>query len=250
MEQKTKAVDVFDELEPEEKQEFKDLEVESNPRLEAIIKGFETLVDTKFPEHEDANLNAKEFYEKSEQHLPESYTAEDVEKFSFFLQRYQEKDKFSEKAGLFLGALINNCKEGSITIHTKHLERNIDYIGYSNKEKYITINGDAGCDLGSLMEGGEVHVRGNAIGNTGHQMYGGKLYIKGNVIFGSMMISTSGLIILTGKPRLIVGGPQIFGGEIHVDGHSGDLGMFPKHGGDVYNKGELIVKDGKKLECD
>ena|SRR5208283_2467197 len=56
------------------------------------------------------------------------YSAKDVEAFSMELAGFQNERQFSDKAGLFLSALINNCKEDDFVVHTVHLTQQIHHI--------------------------------------------------------------------------------------------------------------------------
>src|SRR5271157_1032585 len=70
------------------------------------------------------------------------YSAKDVEIFSVMLSEFQDREFFLTSAGLFLSALVNNCKEDGVTIHTTHLVRPIYYIGWMNTKNMI-VDGNA-----------------------------------------------------------------------------------------------------------
>ncbi len=108
------------------------------------------------------------------------YSAKDVESFSIALSQFQgEKDFSYYKAGLFLSALINNCKEGEFVIHTAHLDEPIDALGFRNTKK-ITVEGGVRDDLGESMESGTIIVKGNAGSYIANRMRGGVLRIDGD----------------------------------------------------------------------
>ncbi|MDD5172000.1 MAG: hypothetical protein PHF60_03100 [Candidatus ainarchaeum sp.] len=108
-----------------------------------------------------------------------SYSASDVEKFSLVLAEFQDENDFSEKAGMFLSALINNCNDKEFVIHTTHLAEPISYLGYGN-ERIITVKGNAGGDVGAYMQGGEIHIEGKLV-STGFDIHG-KIFLNGELI--------------------------------------------------------------------
>jgi hypothetical protein len=127
-----------------------------------------------------------------------SYTAADVERFSLALGEFREEKAFSDKAGIFLSALMNNGNAGNYTIWTSHLDR-INWLCFRNTRN-VTINGNTGDVFANGMKGGRVVVRGDAfdIGS----LKGGEIVVRGNVdaISGPL---NGGNILIWGRLRII-----------------------------------------------
>jgi hypothetical protein len=149
------------------------------------------------------------------------YSAKDVESFSLALVEFQKEYEFSFKAGLFLSALINNCKDSEFVIHTSHLDESIDDLGYENI-KDIIVEGDVGVGFGTGMKGGIIMVKGNAGALLGTDMEGGSITLKGNA--GKWLAN------------------DMKGGEIHLYGDIERIHGEVKHGKIFYN-GKLIVDE-------
>jgi formylmethanofuran dehydrogenase subunit C len=151
------------------------------------------------------------------------YTAKDVEKFSIALVEFQDVELFRIKAGYFLSALISNCPESEFTIHTKHLEEKIEYLGLYNT-KNITIDGDAGNVLGREMIGGRITVKGSTGNEAGLFIKNGEIVIEGD----------SGVHL----------GRGMKGGKITVEGNAGDVAGCDMRGGSMLIKGHTGVNIG------
>jgi formylmethanofuran dehydrogenase subunit C len=184
------------------------------------------------------------------------YSAKDVEEFSLVLEEFQYEEGFSNKAGLFLSALINNGNESDYLIHTQHLKMPPGNLGYKN-EKNIIVNGDVGYFVGISMKGGSITVKGNAGGAVGSHMKNGSITVEGNVKghLGSDM--EGGSITVEGDAEDAVGmdmqggtitvngnadtnvGYGMKGGEISLEGDYRDLSGNTE-GGKIYHKGNLI----------
>lgn len=166
------------------------------------------------------------------------YSASDVEGFSLALGEYDQNEKdFSFGAGLFLSALVNNGKDTDYIVHTKHLERPLSMIGYSNT-KNITVRGDAGHYVGNIMEGGTIIVEKDAGCWVGEWMHGGSITVKGNADKGTGSKMHDGTITVEGYAAAWVGS-EMTGGEIHLEGTFTNLGGDIR-GGRIFFKGELI----------
>jgi hypothetical protein len=126
-----------------------------------------------------------------------SYSSANVEKFSVALAEFQNEDHFRLAAGLFLSALINNCKDNDFVINTGHFSEGIDALGYKNT-KNLTVVGDVGNFLGDSMQCGTITVEGNAGGVVGAWMTGGEIHIDGSYRYLSENI-ISGKIYHKGK---------------------------------------------------
>lgn len=164
------------------------------------------------------------------------YTAEDVEKFSIMLIEFEGEESFSEKAGLFLSALINNGGDETYTIHTNYIPE-ICSLGYKNT-KNIIVNGNVSGRLGYSMEGGSITVKGDAKYSVGFLMENGTIVIEGNVenLLGDVM--KGGSITVKGNAGTMVGN-QMEGGSIIVRGNAeDDVGLWMT-GGKITVDGNL-----------
>jgi hypothetical protein len=106
------------------------------------------------------------------------YRPEDVESFSIALAGFQGEKEFSRKSGLYLSALMNNCKEDGFVIHTTHLSEPISNLGFRNRRN-IVVEGDLGTFVGSEMENGTITVHGSGM-HVGQDMSGGRIIIEGD----------------------------------------------------------------------
>lgn len=236
MKPETNLADLFDELQPEEAQEIRKVDVAKTPVLEAIVKGFEKVIE-KYDRHQDeetdlsisdlSTLYAKCFKAVPTRFWRGAYTPKEIEQFSLLLVNYQDVNNFQQLAGLYLSALINRSRAKQLTIYTKQLTKPIDDLGYLNRGKQITVKGDVGISLGILMKRGEIHVYGDAGPLAGMLLEGGKIYIHGDAY------SEVGAVMRNG--------------EIHIDGDiirpNPDSDLINKmiSKGKVYHKGKLIV---------
>ncbi|MDD5171991.1 MAG: hypothetical protein PHF60_03055 [Candidatus ainarchaeum sp.] len=183
------------------------------------------------------------------------YSAKDVERFSIVLVEFQDEHNFYYKAGVFLSALVNSCREDDLIIHTSHLTRHIDHLGYQNM-KNITIEGDAGNIMGGLgrgsiilngnagnyaglnLLGGSIIVKGNVGEHVGNDMKSGSITVKGNA--GDSMAGNmrGGIITVEGNAGKSVGW-EMTDGEIHLNGDYGGVSDYIVHG-KIFHKGKLI----------
>jgi hypothetical protein len=165
------------------------------------------------------------------------YSSADVEKFSVALVEFQNEDYFRLAAGMFLSALINNCKDNDFVINVRHLTEKIWRLGYQNT-KNIIVSGDIGANLGLEMKCGTITVEGNADGLVGTDMEGGSIFVKGSVKHSVGAGMKNGKITVGGNvgPGL---GDWMKGGEIHIHGTLEGLGDDIESG-KIYHKGKLI----------
>ncbi|NYZ74132.1 hypothetical protein H0O00_03240 [Candidatus Micrarchaeota archaeon] len=147
------------------------------------------------------------------------YSAKDVENFNIALAGFQSEKMCSSKAGLFLSALINNCKDSDFVIHTNHLVESISYLGFKNT-KNITVKGNTGDVVGINMKGGTITVKGNAGKEGGWGMKGGTITVEGDA--GELV------------------GFGMEGGSIRLEGKYVHIAENIKHGS-IFHKGKLIV---------
>src|SRR3989338_2152937 len=195
-----------------------------------------------------------------------NYSSVDVGKFSIALTEFQEEKDFFSKAGLFLSALINNGKDASYTITTRHLEKPIKYLGFRNT-KNITIIGDVGADAAYKMESGVMVINGNTGGGTGYEMQGGSLEINGNagmrlgtkmkdgtisvkkdVRAAAGLLMQGGAIVINGNANDHLGG-LMEGGNIVVKGNAENSVGFEMKGGSIRVKNHVMDFCGKKMRA-
>ncbi len=195
-----------------------------------------------------------------------------VKDFSIDLKRYEEQGDFYA-SGVFLSALINRCREKNVEIKTEHLSRDLEMLGRSSK-KIIKVIGNVGFNAGYRLEGGELHIEGNALNGVGLEMKRGKIFVRGNAGTNAGAQMTGGEIMIEGDSENSTGyfmhagkihvkgnasgrlGNSARGGQIYVDGNAGIVGLGAtdieihvggemesigeNHGIKVYNKNKLI----------
>jgi hypothetical protein len=207
--------------------------------MELERKRLESRRDLAFDTRYNAALSAVRYI---------SYPAQDVERFSIACIQFQDENHFCSNAGIFLSALINNCKDNDFVINTGHLTEKIWCLGYQNT-KNITVFGDIDRSLGREMKCGTITVEGNAGGWVGYLMEGGSIIVKGSakVYVGNEM--KNGKITVGGDVGISLGA-DMEGGTIKVKGNAGDhVGAYMK-GGELNIHGMLgsldePIRDGK-----
>jgi hypothetical protein len=192
------------------------------------------------------------------------YGVRDVEKFSLAMVEFEHEERFYQKAGVFLGALINEGKDEDYIIHSSHLACGIDHLGYRNT-KNITVQGSAGDYCGNGMEGGSITVEGDTGGGCGYDMEGGSVIVKGNtddtcgyqMKGGSITVNgdagercghemEGGSVIVNGDAGHACGS-LMKGGEIHINGEISTIRGDTKLG-KIFHQGELIFPQPTRLE--
>lgn len=175
------------------------------------------------------------------------YSPRDVEEFSIEMAEFQEGGNFAQKAGAVLSAMVNAGDNEHYTIHTDHLRKRIDFLGYKNRSN-MSIRGDVGNSFCDHMEGGLVFVTGNIYGAVGTCMKGGEIIVEKNVyghVGGEMedgMITVVGSVgkenhIHISNEKIIVGDPsavagvKMKGGKIVINGNSGPFTGIGQEGG-------------------
>lgn len=240
---------VFRGLKPETEKPVRPIELVDDETLEKMKEAWKPV------EIDKSDWNAS--YENALAQVKKlKYTAKDVENFSIALAGFQNEGLFSYKAGYFLSALINNCKDNEFIIHTAHLEL-IRYFGYKNTKNIvvkgdlggivglrmecgsITVEGNAGDWVGDEMNGGNITVKGNATDWAGDEMKGGVITVEGDVGYSLGEEIGGGTIIVKGNAGNGVG-RLMTGGEIRLEGEYGGIGDNIKHG-KIFHKGVLIV---------
>ena len=132
-------------------------------------------------------------------------------------------------------------EDGEITING-----NAGYgVGDGMKDGKITINGNAGNYVGDIMENGKITVNGNAGDEVGWYMKNGGITVNGNAGNWVGGIMENGKITINGNAEVGVGW-HMERGKIHLNGDYKSLSDFI-HGGNIYHKDKLIVKNGRRL---
>ena len=176
-----------------------------------------------------------------------SCSAKDVERFSLALAEFQDEKCFSDKAGVFLSAIINNSEDSNFIVHTSHLSEDvlISGIGYKNT-KNIIVEGNAGNDVGWCMSSGRILINGDAEEFVGWAMEGGKIIIAGYASSGGEHAIGGKIIVRRGLSR--IGEKMGTGCEIHSFGKwsphiiKGDVIL-----GKVFHNGKLISPETERI---
>ena len=108
-----------------------------------------------------------------------------------------------------------------------HVSHGAKSVGVHMQGGSIRVERDVGT-AGWLMSGGEIDIGGCCGYRAGYYMSGGKIRIAQGCCFS-------------------LPGQRMSGGEIHVDRYKTKAPKFAQ-GGDIYNKGKLIMKDGRRIE--
>ncbi len=162
------------------------------------------------------------------------YTTKDVTNFSVRLKEYEKQEEFSEHAGIFLSALINNAEGEGVEIITKHLSKPIHYLGY-RAEKDITVIGDLGSCTGVEMSYGVIiNVEGSVQDDTGRDMHNGIIIVEKNAGTNTGNRAEGGTIYVKGNTGNWTGF-NLNGGKVIVYGNSGNCT------GQLLQKGSIII---------
>ncbi len=236
------------------------------PEKEHIIRKPEVQQNKAVEELKELYLKIKwpcnkspDYYRMADSLKNHGYSAGDVEKFSVALAEFQDEAEFSQKAGLFLSALINNGKDKDYVIHTRHLSVLLDRQGYQNtkniivdgnggggvgfqmKSGTITVKGNAGDYVGESMKAGAIIVEGDAGDAVGYKMKGGIITVKGNVSERMGGYMEGGTITVEGNAGGFAG-RRMKGGVIHIGGDVHYPYTGPEIlGGKIYHKGKLVL---------
>jgi len=221
--------------------------VESNPAVDTMVQGLNTL--SEHYEYLPFKNSDSRMYNMCKDYVPSEYSSRDITQFCVALLRYESDFReprrcFSQCAGLYISALINQCPEKTVTVMTKHLTFKIHSLGIRNEDHIIIVQGDAGDDLGGQMSGGKIVVENNAEECLGYNMSGGEIVVHGDIkgkIGGFIQYHNS-----NPGPGTTPQGPRMYGGIIRIEGNYDKL-TTNLQGGNIYHKGKLIVKDGKRV---
>lgn len=169
---------------------------------------------------------------------PISASSREIEKFIVALAGFQEEPSFSEKAGIFLSALINTSPGTDFVVQTSHLDEALSFLGMKNR-KNITILGDVGDHAGYEMENGSLQIKGNCEDGLGALMRGGLIALEGNAddTVGQRMEGGRVIIAESAGNGL---GAEMEGGEIIIRGNVyGGVGVAMS-GGVINVEGDVI----------
>jgi hypothetical protein len=188
---------------------------------------------------------------------PLKCSAEDIAKFSVALTEFQDEKDFDSKAGFFLSALINNCKEDKFVIPTSQFSVPLFYLGYKNKKSItvegfggnylgrrmadgiIIVNGNAGWCTGQNMAGGHIRINGHVADSVGAEMKAGTIRVNGNAGFDAGHWMRGGTVVVHGSAGDDVG-KWMAGGSLHIN--EGGIRISTRfRSGKIFHKGVLIV---------
>lgn len=193
--------------------------------MDQIIEGYEKCLEGK-----DQDLVSElekdqiiEAYSVAEQTLRAlDYDIDDIEEFCIELDKGdggRMSRHISGLTGIYLSALCNNAKDEKIHLNLRTIKQKIDFLGYRlPKGKTLVFDGDVGDFVGAGLCGGDLFVEGSTENWAGAGMREGSLFISHN----------AGL--KTGEWKN--------GGEIHVEGSIGSLGIHI-NGGFIYQAGQI-----------
>jgi len=224
------ASERFKRFRPEIESETRKQEVKSSPILESMVQAWSRCRGGFFG---DGSTFLQEGYDKFLGELKGlRCSAVDIGSFSMELVKYQGEDWFSEKAGIFLSALMNNSADNEFYIHTSNLTIPVEFLGFRNTKNF-TVDGNIGINLGVQMEGGAITVKGECMASIGNMMQGGTITVEGSVgdLIGVRM--KGGTITVYGNAGNEIG-IEMEGGAILVKGRAGrDIGNS-MNGGEIH----------------
>ncbi len=235
-------------------QEVRKSDIQESEGFQKLKQAFETWMSDKFWKRKSGGLGGiiDYIYPMAVKLIRGlEYSAKDVEKLCIAIAEFQQKEDFANGAGVFLSAVINNGKEESYTIETRHLTEAPNYLCYRNKKR-ITIEGNVGEYVG-CAQSGEILVNGNADDYVGRYARAGKITINGNVVFCAGANNEGCLIEIKGNSSMMPGvhmknGRVIVRGNVETsagDGmKGGTLEIFGNINGSVGSEmegGKIIV---------
>jgi len=224
----------------------------------------------------------KRIYEVTRQLLKAvDYSNRDVEDFCIEMAEFQKEGNFAQKAGAVLSAMVNAGEHEHYVIHTDHLEKEIEMLGYKNTKNLsvrgkvgnsfcemmesglVFVTGDAAGSIGTRMKGGEIIAEKDVYGNVGKEMEDGGITVVGRVGRPDYIHVHNKNTIFIGDPFAVVG-IKMKGGSITVNGDSGPLAGLYQEGGAIAlignagscigprRKGGVITMDGsyESISCD
>jgi len=261
--------DLFDGLQEEERQEFKEFEVD-NKEISELQQGLEKLLELEYPLTYSLRKESphEKCYEQCLALIPQNYGSRGITELSILLKFSNKKkivkgrphpvrghaplvpgapdeDYFQDVVGLYLSALINNCTEPQVTLYTESPFKTFNHIGYRNNKK-ILVKGSARHSLGECMESGEIYVEGDAGLNSGYMMKGGVISVGDS--FGSAGHGMKGgTVYVRGNAGNSLGA-WMEDGEIHVQGNADDGAAGSMRGGKIHVAGNVETRAGRNMQ--
>jgi hypothetical protein len=191
------------------------------------------------------------------------YTAADLAYFTQnLLQKHEHHPKFSGAAGHVLSGLINACKSPDIVIFTETLTVKIDNLGVCN-EKNLTVYGDVGKQFCAAMKKGNAVHYGDSGNRLALRMAGGTLVTYGSTGTDAALNLQGGDVVVNGRAgyqagEQLEGGSLTINGDadgfvgqwmqkgiININGKTGHFILENAKGGDIFQFGRQIAKNGK-----
>ena len=222
---------------PETEQPLRVHEVKMNPALEEMKKAWAGCIEQigLFEDYAD-KLGMIKGIQNSKR---------DIECFSIAIAAFQGENRFSEKAGLMLSALMNSSQEDGFIIHTSHLSLPPGYLGI-NCIKDILVKGSACKFLGFWMERGSITVTGDA-GDYFGGIHGGKAIVEGDCGDYAGQGMFGGEVIVMGNARNYAGN-LIRGGSLVVCKDAGTLVGNEMEGGSIIIRGNAAMGAGNGMK--
>jgi len=192
--------------------------------LRPIMEGYSRLLEKEFSdlawlvEHQHV---VRTYSDAVESIRGLQYDPDTIEAFCEKLERPGSIPyKIPGPAGLYLSALVNQCKTDHILLRLMNCQRTFHFLGYGLAEgKTLVLQGDGGDFIGAGLHGGRLVVKGSTGNWCGAGMMKGEIWVDKHA----------------GQNT----GEWMQAGEIRIDGFIGSLG---KHlfGGRIYQQGKLI----------
>jgi len=214
--------------------EKRDLQVETNPRLDALVEAYEGWLCEDL-----VNLGCDINYDLASEAVANlSYTACEVRNFSVHLAEYQDHVGFFA-SGVFLSALVNGGEGNRYEIITEHLMTPLDGLGYLNRKEVVVL-GNTGHWVGRYMSGGTGMIHGDIGTHACFEMTGGSMVVEGNATIAPGYMMRGGSLVIKGNTGESAG---LFmkGGKLQVLGEIGSVGKTLSWGGGEIWNGERLV---------
>jgi hypothetical protein len=224
----------FKKFGPEEEKACRKADVDKNETISRLMEALLKYFEREYSPYVKWKNIAQSMYRDACRLIDGmSYSAEDIGFFCVALTPIQEHPLFEKRVGFLLSALMNNCKEDSFELPTRHLSQNIDHLGFQNI-KNIVINGDLGNHSAELMKRGSITVNGSVGYWFGERMKGGKIVVTSDAgsFIGSCM--DGGHIIIHGNAG--DSGHGMAGGIIEIKRDAKNVG-FAMSGGIIIIRG-------------
>lgn len=183
----------------------------------------------------------RESYETVKDYKPFQKTQDEIQEL---IQDFELNYDFPPHySGVFISYCVNEVypeKEIEIEIGMP-----FSFLGLNTKKKWKII-GDTGDIIGYEMYGGKIEVIGNVGNRLGENMKDGKIVVRGCAGDWIGEDMSGGTITIEGNAGQGVG-YGMTGGKIFLNRHYDSLTNCHKSG-EIYHRGLLTLKDGKKIE--